>query len=189
MKKILIFSAVIAALVLNTGCNGKDKSISVKGNWYAEYDKEGTYYDFLTDEDEAYSRVIQFYQFEDGNRGYWTEFLFREGSTYPDAQYGSLTGLEYADGAFNYTVADDGTVRISLLNYREYDPYDNIWTLKASGKKIVGTDEGVTYTLVRPTDMQIKQVRSWDDESHGGSAEDEYLYTDIDNGAATQPAE
>lgn len=179
MKKLFILTAVITVLTLNTGCNRKDKiaPISVIGSWYAEYDKNDT------------TRVIQFYQFVDEKTGYWTEFLFREGSTYPDEQYGSLTGLEYADGAFTYTVGNDGTVRISLVNYREYVSYDNFWTLKASTQKITGTDEGVNYTLVRASENQINLVKRWDDEFHGGSAEDEYLFTDVTDDPATQPAD
>lgn len=179
MKKLFIFTAVITALVLNTGCNKKDKNIpiSVIGSWYSEYDKNDT------------TRVIQYYQFVDEKMGYWTEFLFREGLTYPDNQYGSLTGMEFADGAFTYTVGDDGTVRISLLNFGEYDPYDNFWTLKASVNKIEGNDEGVNYTLVRASEDQIKQVTKWDDDFHGGSAEDDYLYTDINDDPATHPSD
>lgn len=179
MKKLFILTAVITVLTLNTGCNKKDKidPISVIGNWYAEYDKNDT------------TRVIQFYQFVDEKTGYWTEFLFCEGSTYPDEQYGSLTGLEYADGAFTYTVGNDGTVRISLVNYLEYVSYDNFWTLKASTQKITGTDEGVNYTLVRASENQIDLVKRWDDEFHGGSAEDEYLFTDVTDDPATQPAD
>ena len=179
MKKLLIFTAVITALTLNMGCNKKDKNdpISVIGSWYSEYDKNDT------------TRIVQFYQFEDEKTGYWTEFLFCKGSTYPDMQYGSLTGLKDADGAFNYTVGDNGTVRISLLNFSEYDPYDNIWTLKASANKIAGADEGVNYTLVRASEDQIKQVIKWDEDFHGGSAEDEYLYTDITDDPANHPSD
>lgn len=190
MKKLFILTAVITALTLNTGCNKEEKiaPISVIGSWYAEYDKDGTFYDYDADDDVPYKRVIQFYQFADEKTGYWTEFLFREGSTNPDIQYGSLTGLEYADGAFTYTVDDDGTIRISLLNSREYDPYDNFWTLEASDQKIAGKDEGISYTLVPASENQINQVIKWDDEFHGGSEEDEYLYTDITDDPATHPS-
>ena len=48
MKKLFILTAVITVLTLNTGCNRKDKiaPISVIGSWYAEYDKDGTFYDY-----------------------------------------------------------------------------------------------------------------------------------------------
>lgn len=179
MKKLLIFIAVITALTLNMGCNREDRNtpISVIGSWYAEYDKNDTI------------SVIQYYQFENEKTGYWTEFLFRKGSTYPEMQYGSLTGLEFADGAFISTVYVDGTIRISLINHSEDDPYDNIWTLKASDNIIIGTDEGVNYTLVRASEDQIKQVTKWDEDFHGGSAEDEYLYTDITDDPANHPSD
>ncbi|MBO7049229.1 MAG: hypothetical protein J6W42_01255 [Bacteroidaceae bacterium] len=186
MKKLFILTAVITVLTLNTGCNRKDKiaPISVIGSWYAEYDKDGTFYDYGAGDDVSYKRVIQFYQFVDEKTGYWTEFLFCEGSTYPYIQYGGLAGLEYADGAFTYTVNDDGTILVTLINSLE----DNFWTLKASTQKITGTDEGVNYTLVRASENQINLVKRWDDEFHGGSAEDEYLFTDVTDDPATQPS-
>ena len=186
MKKLFILTAVITVLTLNTGCNRKDKiaPISVIGSWYAEYDKDGTFYDYGADDVVSYKRVIQFYQFVDEKTGYWTEFLFCEGSTYPYIQYGGLAGLEYADGAFTYTVNDDGTILVTLINSLE----DNSWTLKASDQKIAGTDEGISYTLVPASENQINQVNRWDDELHGGSAEDEYLYTDITDDPATHPS-
>lgn len=190
MKKLFVFTAVITALVLGTGCKDKDKNVSVTGSWYAEYDKTGTFYDPVIGSDIPYTRVVQFYQFDDEEMGYWTSFLFCEGSTYPDFQYGGLTGLEYADGAFNYTVNRDGTVRIGLINFHEFDSYDNFWTLRASADKITGTDERVTYTLVPASEDQIKRVKEWDDDFHGGSAEEDSLYTDIDdNDPATHPSE
>jgi len=191
MKKLFILTAVITALVLSAGCKREDRNtpISVIGSWYAEYDKDGTFYDSDFDDDIPYSRVVQFYQFVDEKTGYWTEFLFRDGSTYPDFQYGSLTGLEYADGAFTYTMGDDGTVRINLINSRENDPYDNFWTLKASAQYIAGTDGRMNYSLFPASEAQINQVRIWDAEFHGGSAEDEYIYTDVTDDPATQPAD
>ena len=95
--------------------------------------------------------------------------------------------LKYAKEVADHIGSDHKEIIITrddVINSLE----DNSWTLKASDQKIAGTDEGISYTLVPASENQINQVNRWDDELHGGSAKDEYLYTDITDDPATHPS-
>jgi hypothetical protein len=189
--KIRIAIAAIAMLALSS-CNKDDNKteepVTVVGKWYAEYPENGTFYDENNDVDVPYSKAIQYYEFVDGQTGYWMKFLFCEGSTNPDHQYGSRTGMELAAGAFTYTIDDEHTIHIMLNRFYEDDPYNNVWTLNVSGNKITGIDNGTGYILLPATDTQAEQVERWDNQSHGGSSEDAYEYTDINENPASTPA-
>ena len=144
MKRLLIFTGIITVLVLTGCCDKKetDEPISVTGNWYAEYDKNGLISDLDSDGDINYSKAVQYYEFEENGKGYWVCFLLENDSDLPVYQFGGLSGLEYADGAFAYTVSADGTISIRLLNVFGDVTYDREWNLKVSGNKITGIDDG-----------------------------------------------
>lgn len=131
----------------------------VTGHWYAEYDKTGSV------NGQSFTKVVQYYEFEAGGNGYWTRFLL-DGDT-PIWQYGGLTGLENADGAFTYTSDADGTIHIKL---RKGNDETSQWTLKFADGKIRGTDEAATYALSPATDEEIAFVNEWDGKWHGGSS-------------------
>ena len=138
--------------------NEEQTKAEVTGHWYAEYNKSGAV------DEQNFSKVVQYYEFESDGTGYWTRFLF-DGDT-PIWQYGGLTGLVNADGAFTYTCDADGIIHIKLnIGNDEYSE----WTLKLSDKKIRGTDGATAYVLSPATDEEIAFVKQWDDKWHGGS--------------------
>jgi len=189
MKRLFIFTVIITILSL-TGCRDKKEAfepISITGNWYAEYDKNGSISDLDGDGDINYSKAIQYYEFEENGKGYWVCFLLGNGSDLPVYQFGGLSGLEYADGAFAYTVTTDGTISIRLLNIFGDVPYDSEWSLKVSGGKITGIDDGFKYTLIPASESRTELFRQWDDAWYGGF-DDSSQYTDIKDDSATNPA-
>ena len=189
MKKIFVFLIVINALALTCGCDKKEtgEPVSVTGNWYAEYDKNGSIPNWDGDGETPYNKAVQYYEFEENGKGYWVYFLLGNDSDLPVNQYGGLSGMEYADGAFTYTVATDGTVSIRLLNVFGDVPYNSEWTLKVSDGKITGIDDGFTYTLMPASESRTELFRQWDDAWYGGF-DDSNQYTDIKDDSATDPA-
>ena len=107
MMALLLLICSMPALFASCDDEKDDQTkADVTGRWYAEYEKTGT------EGQISYSKVIQYYEFEAGGQGYWTKFLLNADKCV--YQYGGLTGLEDADGAFRYSIDNDGTIHIKL---------------------------------------------------------------------------
>jgi len=142
----------------------------ITGKWYAEYAKTGTVPGFEEgDNPVTFVKMVQYYEFEADGTGRWTVFSVDKDNV-PVWQYGSLVGLDYAAGYFNYSTNSDGTVNINLLNELEENPHHS-WTLHLTGDRLTGNDEGNTYALAHATAEQEAWVKDWDAKYHGGLSE------------------
>ncbi len=157
-----------------TSCSEEDNAVNPKvservtGKWYAEYAKTGTVPGFEEGDDPlTFVKIVQYYEFKSDGSGWWTAFSVDENDE-PVWQHGSLIGLDFAAGYFEYYTKPDGTITINLVNELAENPRQS-WTLHLTGDQLTGEDDGIVYTATHATDEQDAWVKGWDDLFHGGS--------------------
>ena len=174
MKSIAVFMLAAIISLGFSACSKDDDPIQsnepvtidkIAGHWYAELPQTGTIYQGEDENDLNYVKTVHYYVFDADGTGRWSVFLL-DADDKPVMQYGGLTGVD-ADGAFNFTLAADGVIDVTLLN--KLANFPKSWSLKYANGRIFSEDGGADFVLSPATDEQKANAVAWDEAFHGGA--------------------
>jgi len=132
------------------------------GTWYAEYEATGTTRTYNDPDTTSvnYTFIVDVYNMDLNNKGYWCRYYFNDNSAMPINKKGGKK-----EGTFKY-VAMEGNGAINLYNDSKF--YDS-WSFKYDEKSIIAKGENNIEYIFSKVDKDVNSsIDHWDNSLNFG---------------------